>query len=76
MSIKSVPVGQFVGFWTGHPRRPWLGKRVAGPGGLAGTSFRNCSNMTKSPWWDAAELALSSLRRVLLGLDTSPEEKS
>ena len=30
--------------------------------------------MTKSYWWDAAELAFSFLRSFLIGSDTSPVE--
>ena len=41
---------------------------------LPGTSLRNCLKMTKSSWWDTAELALSSLQHSLLGLDATPAE--
>ena len=39
--------------------------------GLARTTLRNCWKMTKSSWFNTAELALSFLQHFLLDWDTS-----
>ena len=42
-----------------HPRRSWLGGRVVGLDGLAGTSYEELfEGNYKSSWWDTAKLAV------------------